>query len=155
MTVWASAVACWAGSPMSCEHAADVLDVALRKVNGIGVVLQVVVAVGQAEPALVQIGDQLGGILKVLIGAEAEEHVHALAVQLGEQMGKALLILEPGNLVELALERGGAELLNAGLVHAGAVVVANLLVHRGAPGIGGGFFQNAAQQLHGCARPAR
>jgi hypothetical protein len=60
------------------EHLGDVVDVLgadlLVLVAGAGVV----VALGQAEAALVDGGDLLGGVLEVLLLAEAEEDVDAM-----------------------------------------------------------------------------
>ena len=46
----------------------------------------VVVALGEAEAALVDDGDLLGGVLEVLLLAEAEEDVDAVALELAGEV---------------------------------------------------------------------
>jgi hypothetical protein len=67
--------------PGERQHLGDVRLVGLAQVGELSVLLQVVVAIGQPQPALVEHADHLGGVLEVLLRAEAEERRRAAEVQ--------------------------------------------------------------------------
>ncbi len=102
------------------------------------ILIQVVIAVGQAEAALVDRSDLLGGVLLVLLGAEGEEKSDGVFVFHGaEQGGQRLLVVPGGDGLERWLDRLRAEAVGQVRVHAGGKVVAVLLLQRGLGGVGG------------------
>jgi hypothetical protein len=115
-------------SPAMRQHLLDVLLVLGLGVGQLGVVrLQVVVAVRHAQAALADVGDVLGRILVVLVDAEVEGHADADLAQVGQQGRQLGLVLQRGDLVQLSLQRGRAQLFQARLVHEAGVEVADAL----------------------------
>ncbi len=110
------------------EHLRDVRAVRLAQVLRLGVVLQVVVPVGEAEAALVEDPDVARGVPRVLRDAEAEARVRAREVQLGEDGGQVVGRLQLRDRREGRRERGGAGLLARRGVHAGRVEVGDFLL---------------------------
>ena len=120
------------------KHVGDVFGVVLTGVNALGVGLEVVVAVGQAEAAGIHVGDDRGGIAEVLSAAGGEERtavVPGLQVAGGEVWGQVGGLLDPGYGLELRFERGGAESFNARLIHATGEEVSELLLHGSTGGL--------------------
>src|SRR6185437_12006420 len=125
------------------EHLGHVGLVLPAQGDGFGVGLEIVVAVGEAQSALVGFSDDLVGVLEVLVGAEAEGDVGAIHLQAGDLGGELGGGLDAGEQIELGLEGLGAGGIDRGLVHAGGVVVADLLgdgVFLG--GVGAGVLEN-------------
>ena len=130
------------------RHLLDVRLVLGQRVLHLGVVgLEVVVAVRQAEARLVEIDDVLGRVLRVLVHVRLVGHVDADGVEVRDQCGNLLLVLERGDLREVRLERLEPQLLDLGLVHEAVVEVADLLGVGVAAGGLGRVFDDAAQ-LH-------
>ena len=69
---------------MQLEHLLHVLQVALADFLRLGIVLGVVVAIGQAEAALRHANDHGVGVVGILLGAAAEDHGVAGKVQAGQ-----------------------------------------------------------------------
>ncbi len=107
------------------------IDVLLSNLNVLGAGTRVVVAVWQAEPALVERGNLLGGVLEVLLLAEAEENANPHALQLACKIGQAGFA-DAVDLAHQALDRFQVLLIDEVGVHAGRVVVADLLLVGGA-----------------------
>ena len=80
ITVPASAVACDFRFSGEDEHLLDVRAVFGEQFLRLVVGLQVVVAVGKAQSALIDLGDDHGGVVVVLLPGEAEERGIALVV---------------------------------------------------------------------------
>ena len=94
ITVWASVAAVAAGSPISSNILADVLLVLGALLLGFGVVARVVIAVRQAQAALVHFARHLGAVLEVLRGIHPEECVDSDALEvrnLGLQAGTSAI----------------------------------------------------------------
>ena len=130
------------------QHALDVRHVFLAQLDGLGVVLQVVVAVGKAQAALIELRDHRVGVFEVLAGAELEQRPDANGVQVGDFFGDLRLVLEVADAVQFRLERREASGVDSLFVHAGGVVIADLLGGGVAIGGGlGGVFQDLVQDL--------
>ncbi len=121
------------------EHLRHVCHVLVAQLHGLLVLLEVVVALGQAQAGLDGGRDDHGGVLAVFLGAEVEEHVRAHRLQaadLGAQARHVLDRVDPGELGRNGSEAVG---LDRRLVHAGAVEVAELaLLGSGGRGFVGG-----------------
>jgi len=102
---------------------------------GARVILEVIVAVGQAQPALVRLRDLAGRILEILVGLEAEEGAHSHALQVGHFARQLRLALQRGDARQLQPDGLGSLGLHPLLVHAGGVEVAHLLVDGVALGV--------------------
>src|SRR6266536_6702254 len=136
------------GIAQQLQHLLHVLDVLRAKFSRLGIVLKIIVAVGQAETALVEFGDHLAGVLEIGAGPEPEQYLSPLAVQADDFVWQFILRLQGGNAFEVWIERLGSGLLDGAFVHAGGVVVADFLLIGAAPGaIGGGLLQNFAHNV--------
>ncbi len=107
------------------EHAHDVAAVGLAQLARFRILLQVVFAIGQSQPALVGFAYYLRGVAKVLIRAEGEEHTEGAVLHPAH---------EHGQLVEVGDRRDAGQPVGQGfpsglghrrLVHAGGVEVAH------------------------------
>ena len=144
----ASALACSLFSPASSNMRWTCARYCWRSFDGLGVVLEVIIAVGQAQAALVGLGDHRAGVFEILPGAEFKERRNAVAVQVRNLFGKLRLVLQVADAVELRLERRQPFGVDGLLVHAGEVIIADLLRHGVAMGIGlGGLVENLAEDL--------
>ena len=129
------------------RHLADVFDVLLAQLQRLGVVAEVVVAIGQAHAALVGNRHLDRRIFEVGLGTEAEEWLHADRVQLGDERRQRVRAGQRGNLLEQRFERRRALRVDRRFVHAGHVVVANLLRPRRRRAGSGCRFENLLQRL--------
>ena len=94
------------------------------------VFLEVIVAIGQAEAALVEDPDVSRRVSRVLSHAEGEARVHAREMQLGKDGRKVVGRLQLRDRRENRGERRRAGLLAGRCVHAGRVEVRDLLLGR-------------------------
>ena len=76
------------------EHLLQVRDVLMPDLDGCGIVLQVIIAVGKAEAALVELRDHGGGILEVLPRAEIEQRARAAAVKARDFGGELRFVFQ-------------------------------------------------------------
>ena len=113
------------------EHEGDVGDVLVADLLILVAGAGVVVALGETEAALADVGDLPGGVFEVERGRVAEEDVDAVALELAGEIGEAGLG-DAVDLVEQGLDGGEALLFDDSGVHAGGVVVADLLLVGGA-----------------------
>src|SRR5437879_10039333 len=112
--------------PGELEHAPDVLAVPDSKVDRLGVVLQVVVALRKPETALIRRADHLGRVPEILLGAKRKQRGHAAEVQRGDCSGEALTVrdrIDPREFLPERLRRRRLRLL---LVHARGIEVPEL-----------------------------
>ena len=130
------------------EHLGDVLHVLVTELLVLGAGAGVVVALGEAEAALIDGGDLLGGVLEVLLLAEAEEDVDVEALELADE-GEEVGLGDVVDLVEEGLDGGEALLVDEGGVHAGGVVVADFLLVGSAGRVGRGVLGEDAVELLG------
>ena len=143
-TVFASAAATLGLVAEEFEHLLHVCDVGVAQFDRLGVGLEVIVAVGQAESALIGVGDLLVGVVRVLNGFEAEQHV--VGDHIGGDVGDLGLGIDIGDLLQPRFERLRSAGFDGLLVGAGSVVVANFLIDRTAVRIRHGrSLQNSAQ----------
>ncbi len=139
------------------ENLLQVLQITFTRFLRLGVILDVVVAIGHTQAALIDVGDHLLGVVRVLRRAGGEQHGTVVGIpEISEVQprhlgGEILRRLDLGNGVELRLNGRYATFFYGAFVHAGGVEVANLLGHGVALGsiwlIGlGCFFQHAAEE---------
>ena len=129
------------------EHAGHVGAVLLEQFLLLRVVAEVVVAVGHAQPALEVEGDVHVGVLEVGEGADAEERVDGVAVQLAGDGQQGLDVMDGGDRREERLQWRGAGLLDGLFVHAGSVEIADALTVRVVPGIRRGLLEDLPHDL--------
>ncbi len=127
------------------QHARHVRNVLFAGFDSFRVVSEIVIFFGESEAALVGLTNHGGRIFEVLPGGEIEEHVHADAMQARYLAGEVAEILHRANAVEFRLKRRNSLLIDGVYVHAGSVVVANLLGIGVAIGRRGGFLEDPAQ----------
>ena len=131
--------------PQQLEHLLDMGHVGLAKLHGFRIRIEVVVAVGKAQPALVHLGDHLGRIFVILVRLEGERDVQARHG--GNDPRHFALGAHAADSFQIALQRAGSSGLDCLFIHAGAVVVADLLFHRiAARAARRRFLENLAQQ---------
>ncbi len=91
----------------------------------------VVIAVGQRQPSLVNLGNLLCRILLVLADTKVEETVgSALVFQLAQQCGQLFGVRNMCDLSPGRLDRRQSLLLHRGRIHAGRIKVPILLLQR-------------------------
>ena len=130
------------------EHVGEVCDVLLAGFDALVVGAEVVVLLGQAEAALVGVGDFAGGVFEILLGAVIEEDADAHAIEVGDEGGQILFGMEGGDAIEFWLDGGEAALIDGVGVQAAGVVVADfLLVGAGGGVSGSGFLDDLMQRL--------
>ena len=121
---------CLGGIAEELEHLGRILDELLPPLDGLRIGLQVVVAIGQAQPALVDLGDHPTRVVRVGSRTEGEERRNAARVQLGDHVEQARLVLHRIHPLQIRRDRRRAPRLDRRLVHAGRIVVADLLLER-------------------------
>ena len=130
------------------EQLRDVVSVLPAQLHALGVGLQVVVAIWQAESAGADLNNHRGGIHGVLIRPRAKEEIAgSIVMQRGdgsEQLWPRLECIDPRKLWLDWLVTVG---IDGGLVHAGLKVVADLLLDRCAVGSLGVLLQDAPEKL--------
>ena len=125
---FASVAACSGVSPAEGQHFGDVVDVLLAELDVLVAGAGVVVALGEAEAGLIDEGDLLGGVLEVLHLTEAEEDVDAVALELAGERGEAVFG-RPCRSGRRAAEWTPDPFWSMTIgVHAGGVVIADLLL---------------------------
>ena len=111
------------------------------------IVREVIVAIGQQGPALEHADDGWSGVERVDAGGAAERPAggdRRQVARLGRQIARRLDRVDPA---QLGLDRGGAELLEARLVHDAGVEIGDLLGGRSARPVRtrGDLFDDRAQ----------
>src|SRR4029077_6907385 len=105
----------------------------------------VVVAVGEREASLIEVGNDRVGVVEIGRRVKREQRVGADHVVLGDNIDEIGLVLDGGDALEFWLEWIEAFGIGGLFVHTGAVVVADFLLDSAAVGAtGGGFFENAS-----------
>ena len=109
------------------EHFRHVLDVLVAEFFRSRVFLCVVIAVRQTEPALRGVGNHHRAVLRVLIGAEAEEPAHADRVQVRDFLKNVAAIFQRVDPFEFIGQRRNARAVHRFFIHSARVRVADLL----------------------------
>ena len=130
------------------EHFLNVLDVARAVFLRLRILVGVVVAIGQAQAALIHRRDLLVGVVRILNGPGAEQYlaVQVLHLQLSQHGHEIAHGFGACNCVELLLNGRHSTAIHGRFVHAGTVQVTNFLVDRIALLGGSRAFQDRTQQ---------
>ena len=138
ITFLASVAACSGVSPSSTNIFVTCATILLAKRLGAVILIEVVVAVRQAEAALIERADLSGRVLLVLLGAEVEEEADCeyLSSIVAQQRCQRLLVVPCGDGLERRLNRLRAKLVGQIHIHAGGKVVAVLLLQRSLRSVG-------------------
>ena len=138
------------------EHVGKMRQVLLAHLNGLGVVIEIEIAAGHGEAALVELRHGLLRVVIILDGREAEHRReggivihHPCApdsgVLMGELIHKLRFLLQVVNAFQFELESFCRSGFNLALIHAARPVVADLLFRGGASLLlGRGRFQRLA-----------
>jgi hypothetical protein len=126
-----------------------VLEVALPDFLRLGVGFCVVVAIGQTQATLVQLGDLLLDIVRIGGRIRPKQYRRSVGHQLKarHQRGKLPGGFDGGNRIQLRAKRRQAALIRRRLVHASSVEIADLPSERIALRRGGCAFENAVEQV--------
>nr|WP_255505581.1 hypothetical protein [Alkalisalibacterium limincola] len=108
------------------QHALHMAAIASQQGAGLGVLAQVVVAIGQAQPTLGGVGDGLPEIGQVDVGTEVECHRHACRMQRRDRVGHVARASHAVDLRQQRGQRAGALRLDSGLVQAARQKVASI-----------------------------
>jgi len=92
--------------------------------------LRIIIAVRHAESALDAVGNHHRAVLVVLPGAEPEECAHAERVQMRDFFEHIVAIFHRVDALDLVGQRHGAHGFDRFLIHAAAVIIADLLRFR-------------------------
>ena len=148
MTAAAPALACSGFSPASSNMRWTCATYFWRSSTSLGIFLQVVLPIGQAETTLVELRDHRIGVFEILTRAEFKQRSHADGLQVRDLTGDLGLVGELADAVEFRLEWGEASGVDGLFVHAGGIEVADLLGGGIAAGGGlGGRFQNLVEDV--------
>ena len=137
------------GLARHAHHVGDIGDVLGPRLGELGIILEVIVLVRQAQTALADVDGIDGVILQVLLHTGADRHIDAVARRVAEGAGEIGLRIDRGDLREIGLERRGAGLFDRGRVHEARIGVADLGGDGIATGVGGGVFDHLAGTLVG------
>ena len=124
------------------QHAGDMGDVFFAGFDGFGVGAEIIILLRQPDATLVGLADYGVGIFEVLAGGEIEHHVDADAMQAADFGAEVAQVFDGADAVEFRLQRLQAFFVDGGYIHAGSVIVADLLRVRVAIGGDGGFIEN-------------
>ena len=95
-----------------------VVDQNLTLLNFVGIILDIVIAVGQREPALVDVGNNLVRIMQVRLRVEIEQRVRPNQVYVRDLINQRTLIVDRSNAVQFRLYRRDSFSVERFLVHA-------------------------------------
>src|SRR5262249_18832725 len=110
--------------------------------NGFLVCLEIVVAVGQAEAALIETRDHLGRILGVLLRGKSEKSARAFAIKADGDVSHRGFVVHGRDRGKIGFKNGDAARFDAFFVHAGGVIITDLLVDgRASRAVHGGGFK--------------
>jgi hypothetical protein len=134
------------------QHVGDVRLILLPQLDILGPGAQVVILLRQPQAALPDGCNLLAGVLEVLLLAVAEEDFHVHPLQSANDGGQLRLatvaVAHAVDLVQQRLDRGQPLLLDQVGIHAGGIVVADLLLVRRALGSARrGLGHDAIQRL--------
>ena len=129
------------------KHLGDVLDILVA--HFLGLFGEVVVLVGEAQAALVEVHDVLAGVFRVEARTGIEEAAEAVLVQVAKEGGQLGLVVELFDLLEVGQKLSVAALVDGHGVHAGIVEVADFLCHAALGGVGivRGFIDDVLDEL--------
>ncbi len=131
--------------PDQREQLRGVLHQALARSCHLGIVFEVVVAIGQRQTALVNVGDDVVGAVQVGRRIKIEQRIGPKHLHPGDSFDQPDLVFRVRDALEFRLQRFYPVGIRGALVNARAVVVADFL----GDGIasrtaGGSFLQNLA-----------
>src|SRR3989442_6148350 len=134
--------------PEEPEHALHMRHVLLTKPDRFGILLQIVITIRQTEPTLVGLRDILAGVFEVRTRAELERRVYPDAMEPRDLSGQTGEVTDGGDPIQLLLGRRDYFRVDGLFVHAGSVIVADLLLD-GATFrvVARGLLQNVAQDF--------
>ena len=132
------------GLARHAHHVGDIGDVLGPCLGELGIILEVIVLVRQAQTALADVDGIDGVILQVLLHTGADRHIDAVARRVAEGAGEIGLRIDCGDLREIGLQRRGTGLFDRGRVHEARIGIADLGGDGVAAGIGSGVFDHLA-----------
>ena len=109
------------------QHFLDMRVVFFQQYFRFGILANVVVAIRQAEPALTGVGDIVGRILQVGVGAEFEQHAKTQRLPVANQGHDVGCRFYRVDCRQIFLDRRDAGLIDCGLIHRSRVKIADLL----------------------------
>ena len=109
------------------QYALDVRHVFLAQFDRLGIFLQVILPIGQAQTTLVELRDHRIGVFEILTRTEFKQRFYADGLQVRYFTGDLGLVGELADAVEFRLEWGEASGVDGLFVHAGGIEVADLL----------------------------
>src|SRR5437016_12615710 len=121
------------------------LHIAFLQLYRFRIVFQVIVALRQRQSALIGLGNLHFGILEIRTGAKAKKSAYAYAMQVGNFIDKLSFALYGIDAVKFQFQHRNAFLVDGRFVHAGSVVVSDLLLSRGTFRRRCGLFKNSTQ----------
>jgi hypothetical protein len=108
------------------EHVGDMVAVLRAQKGRLGVGTQIIVAVGQAEPALAGVGDVGCRILEVLLRLQLEQDVETANMPVAHERRDFVRRVQRGNGCQIVAQRRQASALDRCLVHRSGVKIADL-----------------------------
>ena len=130
------------------QHVCQVSNILFPGFDTLVVGAKVVILLRKPEAALVDVGDFAGRVFEILLGAVIEEDANAHAIEMSDERGQLLPGLESGDAIQFRLDGGQAALVDGIGIHAGGVVVADLLLVGASGGVRGcRFFDDLMQRL--------
>ena len=114
----------------------------------LGVIFDVVIAIGKPQSSLAHSSNVHAGVVQVRLRAKAEKDIHIQRVHVSHGFNKLVFIGNRGNALQQRLECGTAQRIDGFLIHAGGIEIPDLL-RDGVTFriVRGRFLQNLMQQL--------
>src|SRR5271169_1882407 len=130
------------------KHLRHMLDVFLPQFDRFRIVFEIVITVGHAQSALIDLSYDLARVLKVGSGIEAEQDIDTFAMQAHDLFRELFLRLDGRDALEVWLQGFGARFFDGTFVHATGVVVADLLLIGASAGaVGRRLLENVAHDV--------
>ena len=123
----AESSACLGDLPDQREQLGRILHQALARRRHLGVIFEVIVAVGQRQAALVDVGDHVIGTVQVGRRIKTEQRIGPDQLHPGNGFDQRRLVFSIRDALEFRLQRVDSVGVRGGFVDAGTVVVADFL----------------------------
>ena len=130
-----------------CEHRGNVIDIFGARFDKFGIVDEVIITIGHAQPALADADDIAFGVLGILFDVDAEWPWNLDALRCAQRGRQFVSARNCRNAIERRLDRSQALRLDGGFVHIGCIIGADAAGIVGRAGVRSGSLDDFAGAL--------